>query len=187
MFLKSCGIDPWPMSDREAQQFMRQLGSVFRELVSGLREALMARATIKGGFPLERTTLKSSNNNPFKFSVSAEEALAAVLGRKSQGYLPGVAAVKEGFRDLNAHQIATVAGMQMALDAVLADLSPDRLKKRLEAKASLTSMLPGAREVSYWKMYEEVHKRVTQETRDKFDSHYAKAFADAYEQESRKV
>src|SRR5204862_2388879 len=78
-FLRGVGVaDLRPGGDPAAA--MEALGAAFRALVSGLRRALMARASVKREFRLEQTMLRSQGNNPLKFSADNEDALRALLG-----------------------------------------------------------------------------------------------------------
>ena len=59
---------------------MEALGAAFRAVVSGLRQAMMARSAIKGEFHIEQTMIRSRGNDPLKFSADDDDALAALLG-----------------------------------------------------------------------------------------------------------
>ena len=59
---------------------MEELGGVFRALVSGLRETLVARAAVKNEFRIAQTLIRARGNNPLKFSASDEDAMLALLG-----------------------------------------------------------------------------------------------------------
>ena len=56
------------------------LGAATRATVSGLRQTLMARASIKDEFRIEQTMIRASGNNPLKFSLDDDDALATLLG-----------------------------------------------------------------------------------------------------------
>src|SRR3546814_14031262 len=85
-FLAGAGLDHLDLSGENAAALMHAAGEAFREMVQGLREVLMARSTIKNEFRLEATMIRPANNNPLKFSISVEEALAAMVRRAKPGY-----------------------------------------------------------------------------------------------------
>ena len=77
-FLRGCGCDDLRPADPAAM--MEALGAAFRAVVSGLRQAMIARSAIKGEFRIEQTMIRSRGNNPLKFSADDDDALAALLG-----------------------------------------------------------------------------------------------------------
>ncbi len=187
-FLGGAGIDPAALAGADPEATMRVVGQAFREMVQGLQETLAARTEIKSEFRLERTMIRPKENNPLKFSPSVDEALASLLKDGSGGaYLPPVAAVREGFGDLKAHQMAVMAGMQVALSALLRRFDPDTLEKRLKTQSVLDSILPAARKAKYWELYEELYKEIAREAEDDFQGLFGREFASAYERQVKKL
>ena len=167
---------------------MRTVGEAFREMVKGLQETLLARSEIKSEFRLERTMIRPKENNPLKFSPTVDEAMAALLkGAGSGAYLPPVAAVREGFNDLKAHQMAVMAGMQVALSALLRRFDPATLEKRLKSQSVLESLLPAARKAKYWELYEDLFKEIAREAEDDFQGLFGREFATAYERQVKEL
>ena len=70
-------------------------------------------------------------NNPLKFSPTAEAALAHLLAPQGRGFMTPLRAVKDAYDDLRSHQLGFMAGMQAALSGVLARFNPKQLEKRL--------------------------------------------------------
>ena len=186
-FLAGAGLEHLDLSGENAAELMHTAGAAFREMVLGLREVLMARSTIKNEFRLEATMIRSANNNPLKFSISVEEALAAMVRRARPGYLPPVGAVQEGFKDIQAHQLAMMAGMQVALTALLRSFDPEGLKRRLEKGSVLDSILPSARKAKYWELYETFYQQIASEAEQDFHGLFGRAFARAYEEQVKKL
>lgn len=187
-FLAGCGIDPSELPGADADAIMGAVGQMFREVVAGLRETLMSRTAFKSEFRIERTMIRQAENNPLKFSVSAEEALLALLRPPSRGYLPPVEAVRQGIDDVKAHQVAVVAGLQVALTTLLHEFNPDRLKQRMEQQRSVMSnLLPGAKNAKAWEVYEQFYKEVAAEAEQGFDGLFGRAFRRAYEEQLKKL
>ncbi len=187
-FLSGAGLDQSALAGADPEAVMRTVGEAFREMVNGLQETLAARTEIKSEFRLERTMIRPQENNPLKFSPSVDEALASLL--KSGGgnaYLPPVAAVREGFGDLKAHQVAVMAGMQVALAALLRRFDPATLEKRLKSQSVLESILPAARKAKYWELYEELYKEIAREAEDDFQGLFGREFASAYERQVKRL
>lgn len=187
-FLAGAGLDPASLSTADAETLMQVVGEAFREMVKGLQETLLARSEIKSEFRLERTMIRPKENNPLKFSPSVDEAMAAMLQDGHGGaYLTPVAAVREGFNDLQAHQVAVMAGMQVALSALLKRFDPNALEKRLKSQSVLESILPAARKAKYWELYEELYKEIAREAEDDFQGLFGREFATAYERQVKKL
>ena len=164
------------------------VGQMFREMVAGLREILMSRTAFKSEFRLERTMIQQSQNNPLKFTLNAEEALAALLRRSVPGYLPPVEAVRHGIEDVKAHQLAVVAGLQVALVALLREFDPENLKQRLEQQRSvLANLLPGAKNAKAREIYEALYKEVATQAEQGFDGVFGREFRRAYEEQLKKL
>src|SRR3546814_18464598 len=86
-FLQGAGIESVDRRGRTEAEAMRGIGETYREMVDGLRDALLVRATTKGEFRLEQTSIRPKNNNPLKFSFSVDQAIRALLARPEAGYI----------------------------------------------------------------------------------------------------
>jgi type VI secretion system protein len=187
-FLQGCGLPPNTIPPEAAPEVMRTLGQTFRELVGGLRDVLTTRAMIKAEYRVEQTVIRSSNNNPLKFAMDVDQAMAAMVGPPRQGYMPPLKSAHEGFKDMKAHELALMAGMQAAVQALFRQFDPEQLKQRLEKSSSvLSSVLPGAKKAKYWEIYEEQYKQIAREMSEDVRGTFGRAFAEAYEQQSKKL
>ena len=188
-FLEGAGLTPndLRLTEEEAEHVMRAAGKAFRHMVDGMREVLMARSAIKNEFRVERTMIRAADNNPLKFSVSAEEALLALLRPVVKGYLPPDRAVEEALKDIKAHQLATMAGMQLAITSLLAQFDPEALKQQLDQKSVFDSILPGSKKARYWELYEKLYREIAKAAEDDFHGSYGREFARAYEEQVRKL
>ena len=175
-FLRGAGMAGVTPADPAAT--MAALGAAFRELVSGLRRALIARAAVKGEFRIEQTIISARGNNPLKFSADDDDALAALLGAGRRTEMPAPAAIADALRDIRLHELASVAAMQAAVRALVARLDPAALRAAAEQGGIA---LPGARKARAWDAYEALHTTVSQSLSDDFDSVFGKSFARAYE------
>jgi type VI secretion system FHA domain protein len=169
-------------------QFMQNVGALLQECISGLRKALIARSLIKQYLHVDMTMLNETENNPVKFSLDAGEALSHLLVKRPQrGYLGGQAAVREAYEDLQAHNLAVVAGMRAALLEVLQRFEPDRLEKRLDSESLLDKVLPLHRKAKLWALAAEQHASLLHEAQDDFDRIFGRPFRTAYEEQARKI
>lgn len=158
---------------------MTGLGQAFRAMVTGLRAVLIARATIKGEFRIEQTMIRARGNNPLKFSANDDDALTALLGVGRRTDMGPAAAIEDSLRDLRLHELATMAAMQVAVRAMLDELSPDKIRAGTDQGG--LAVLPAQRKARAWDAFEARHAAVVRALVDDFDSIFGKAFARAYE------
>ncbi len=176
-FLRGAGLPDNRPADPAAA--MEVLGTTFRAFVSGLRQALIARAAIKGELRIEPTLIRSRGNNPLKFSADDDDALTALVGAGRRTEMGAVEAVTEALRDMRLHELATVAAMQSAVRALLAEFDP--VKLHLAVERGGLDFVPMQRKAHAWDAFAALHARITRALADNFDSAFGKAFARAYE------
>jgi type VI secretion system FHA domain protein len=177
-FLRGAGLPE--ISPADPTDVMQQLGRAFREVVSGLRGTLMARAAIKSEFRINQTAIRPRGNNPLKFSIDDDDALAALLGVGRRVEMLPEAAVAEALRDMRLHELVSATAMQAAVKALLARLDPDPIRR--EAERAGLSLLPTAAKARAWDAFESLYEKTTKALTDDFDSVFGRAFARAYEQ-----
>ncbi|MDX1656844.1 MAG: type VI secretion system-associated FHA domain protein TagH, partial [Candidatus Competibacteraceae bacterium] len=182
-FLRGCGLEELPLAEGDREQTMELVGMIFRQMVQGLMETLMARSQIKGEFRLSQTAIRPVENNPLKFSIGAEEAITNLLAPRGSAYMPARQAVGEGFDDLKAHQLAVMAGMQAALNDLLQRFNPAALEERLGRNSGLSGLLPGMRKARYWDLFKVIYGDIADEARENFEERFGREFAQAYEQQ----
>jgi type VI secretion system FHA domain protein len=181
-FLAGAGMEGMEVTDQELEQFMRTVGTTFRQMVEGMREVLMTRASIKSEFRIDKTMLKAKENNPLKFSTSGDEAMKTLLHKPAAGYMPAERAVQEGFEDIRAHQLAVMAGLQVALTALLKRFDPEMLAKRLEKSSLLSS-----KKAQYWDLFTDLYQEIAREAEDDFQNLFGREFSRAYEGQVKKL
>lgn len=151
--LDAMGINKQELPPNEINSFVNTIGKVVRDTVAGMVTVLRARTAIKSEFRIEMTTIKSKENNPLKFSVGTDQALKNMFLNHADGFLPPLQSLQEGFEDLQAHQMAMMAGMQAALKAILKQFDPAVLEQIFEQAESKESLLPGDSKANHWKAF----------------------------------
>ena len=142
---------------------------------------------MKAEFRIPQTIIRSSANNPLKFSVDLEQALQALLLPKSNGYAEPLPAVRQALADLRAHEVGIIAGMQKAAARLLSALAPATLETRVEATGLLASMLPAARKARCWEAYEDAYHKIAAELEEDMQGVFREAFAAAYCEQVKKL
>ena len=179
VFLMAVGAEDLRISDTELPETMARLGRTLKSMITGLREILMTRTSIKSEFRIEQTMVNVGGNNPLKFSVSPEQAIEAMVKPTARGYLPAEAAALQALEDVKAHEIAMVTGMEAALKGVLGKLNPASLTTKIEAKGGFGGFLKN-RKAQYWETYEAMYAEISDQAENDFHELFAKEFAQAY-------
>ncbi|SEO31187.1 FHA domain protein [Rhodospirillales bacterium URHD0017] len=182
-FLRGVALSDATLPDPE--KTLERIGAALRASVTGLRQTLMARASIKDEFRIEQTMIRPSGNNPLKFSLDDDDALATLLGTGRRGGMPADEAIAEAFEDLRMHELATISAMQEAVRVLLGQFAPEIIEQK--AGGGGLQIHPAQKKAKAWEAFGQLHKSVTQALSDDFDSVFGKAFARAYEQAIEKL
>ena len=178
-FLAAAGAADMRITDAELPETMARLGSTLKAMITGLREILMTRTSIKSEFRIEQTMVNVGGNNPLKFSVSPEQAIEAMIKPTVRGYLPAEKATEQALEDIRAHEVAMVTGMEAALKGVLSRLNPALLTQKIEAKGGFGGFLKN-RKAQYWETYEAMYAEISDQAENDFNELFAREFAKAY-------
>ena len=168
-------------------ELMRLIGQLLQESARGTVDLLVARAALKREVRAEATMIVARENNPLKFSPSAEAALQHLLSPPTRGFMPAGPAMRDAYDDLRAHQFGFIAGMRAALEGVLARFDPAELEGRLTQRSVLQSILPGSRKARMWEVFVEHYEQIRSEASDDFHTLFGKAFLKAYEEHIDKL
>lgn len=185
-FFAAMGLAHLNIPDHELDAIMGRLGRVMQIMVTGVREVLMTRASIKSEFRMNQTMIGAGGNNPLKFSISPEQAIEALVRPATQGYLESDAAAQQAMNDIKAHEIAMMTGMEAALKSLLARLDPETLADTLD-DGGVSGIFKGSKKAQYWEIYEKAYAKISQEAEDNFQDVFGKAFAKAYEDQLRRL
>jgi type VI secretion system FHA domain protein len=175
-FLQGAGVQGVDVSPELAGN----LGQILRVVISGVMDILRAREQIKEEFRLRTTVFKAADNNPLKFSANVDDALHNLLVRRSTAYLGPREAFEDAFRDVRNHQMAMLAGVRVAYQAMLAQFDPQRLQAEFDRQLKKGAFLGAPARLKYWDLYgERFRGRVRDEDscfRDLFGDEFAKAY-----------
>lgn len=167
--------------DRLTPQVMKLLGQMIFQSVQGTVDLLVARAALKREVRAEVTMIVAKENNPLKFSPTAEVALEHLLKPPARGFMPPDRALQDAYDDLRAHQFGFLAGMRAALEGVLKRFDPAVLESKLSKGSVLSSMIPGSRKARMWDVFQEMYGQISTEAADDFHELFGKEFLRAYE------
>jgi len=188
-FMEGAGLPHARPTTEQWLAIATNLGAIFRETVQGLTDILRARGDVKGEFRLNRTTIGPMENNPLKTPpgqppLGPEEIMTLLLIRQKDAYMSPVQAVREGFNDIKAHQLAVMAGIQAALARLLERFDPHNLETRLQ-QTVFDSILPTSRKAKYWDLFTTEYQAIAREAEDDFNQLFGDEFGRAYEERLR--
>lgn len=177
--LKGAGLQGVQVTPELAEDF----GRILRIVVGGLMDVLRAREHIKSEFRMRMTTFQSTANNPLKFSANVDDALHNLLVKRNRAYMGMAEAFEDGFADVRNHQMAMLAGVRVAFDAMLGDFDPDQLQERFDAVLKKGSLLSAPARLRYWELYRDKFHAMVKDPENNFRELFGEEFARAYEEQ----
>ncbi|MFD1561014.1 type VI secretion system-associated FHA domain protein TagH [Paraburkholderia silviterrae] len=181
-FLRGAGLDK-ATCDWSTEQ-LHTAGQLLALFANGTVGLLSSRSILKREVKADMTVLLDRENNPLKLLPDGSAALRQMFGLPFPGFMTPPSAVEDAFHDLQAHQIAMVAGMRAALNDVLLRFSPERLAER-DAPSRYEALLPVLRKVRLWNRYERMHHDTMLAVEDDFSAVFGRSFLRAYDDEVR--
>jgi type VI secretion system FHA domain protein len=168
-------------------ELSRDLGRILRVVVEGLMDVLQSRQRIKEEFGMQQTVFRPSDNNPLKFSANLDDALHNLFVKRNAAYLGSVDAFADAFDDLRDHQLAVLAGLRVAFDAMLTEFDPDRLQERFDGQIGKSALPLVPAKMRYWDMFRTMRADLAKDPEVTFDRLFGEEFRRAYEEQFRKL
>jgi len=165
----------------------RSFGQIFRAVVAGVMDVLRSRQEIKDEFRMRTTQFRAADNNPLKFSANVDDALHNLLVKRNDAYLTPVEAFTDAFDDLRHHQLATLAGMRTAFEAMLAEFDPGRLQDEFDRQNKKGGLLSMPSRLRYWEMYSERQRELLKDPERTFQKLFGEVFAKAYDEQLQRL
>jgi type VI secretion system protein ImpI len=175
--LVGAGLENVPVTPELARNF----GQILRVVVAGVMDVLQARQRIKDEFRMRVTSFKRADNNPLKFSANVDDALHNLLVKRNAAYLAPVDAFEDAFDDLRNHQMAMLAGVRVAFEAMLAEFDPDRLQEAFDRELKKGALLSMPAKLRYWELYRDKVHDMVRDADESFRELFGEEFAKAYE------
>ena len=182
--LAGAGLAGVPVTPELARNF----GRILRVVVGGVMDILQARQRIKNEFHMGLTTFKPADNNPLKFSANVDDALHNLLVKRNAAYLGPVEAFEDAFGDTRNHQMAMLAGLRVAFEAMLTEFDPDRLQEEFDRQVKKKgALLSVPAKLRYWDQYREKFHDMVRDPETTFRELFGEEFAKAYEEQLRRL
>ena len=156
-----------------------EMAAVVNETVTRLIDLLRARTAIKNELRVQHTMIQMTDNNPLKFSASAQDALKVMFGGERSAFMRPAHAVQDSFDDLSDHQVAVLNGMNSAYDAMFRHFSPENLKRFINAKDGLL----GSQDARNWVAFEKYYESLKSDREASYNRLFGEEFARSYEKQ----
>jgi type VI secretion system FHA domain protein len=178
--LAAAGITDVTVTPELAENF----GRILRVVVAGVIDVLQARQRIKSEFRVPVTGFMPAQNNPLKFSANVDDALHNLLVRRNPAFLGPVDAFEDAFDDVRNHQMAMLAGVRVAFEAMLKEFDPEHLQQAFDRHGKGSLLAVPAR-LRYWDLYRDKFSDMVSDAdacfRELFGNEFAKAYEDQLE------
>ena len=168
-------------------ELSRNLGQIRRIVVTGLMDILQSRQRIKEEFGIQHTMFRPADNNPLKFSANVEDALHNLLVKRNAAYLGPVEAFGDAFDDLRDHQLAMLAGLRVAFDAMLNEFDANKLQEEFDDQMGKHALPLMPAKMRYWELYREKQQALAKDADATFDRLFGEEFRRAYEEQFKKL
>jgi type VI secretion system FHA domain protein len=181
-FCRGAGIDPHSISNEVRSAALQLSGQLLRETILGLMDLNHGRNEFRNRFRIAPTPSEAPES-PLNFSKGVDEALVRLLTNLSTR-AGSVEAIRTNFRELKAHNSASLAAMRAAFEEFLGRVDPKELEERFE-RASKRGVFGTQSKAKYWERYTEMYTGLAQRPADGFPHTYTEAFAKAFEAKLR--
>ena len=178
--LEGLGIDASTVCHIPADDLARLVGGMLRVSIQGTMTALRSRSMVKRETRIAMTLIEERDNNPLKFFPDADMALTQMLGARGAGYLAPEDALRAAFHDIQAHELAVVAGMRAALEHAMSRIDPVTIDKSVDQAKGIDALL-GNRRARLWQRFVDSWEHVARDAGDDFMRTFGEPFSRAYQ------
>lgn len=182
-YVEALGIAQEPgLQGLSASVLGQKAGQLTRELLEGLLQLMRTREAAKSAFRAAQTRIRVGDNNPLKFSATADDAVFNLLLQSRSSYLEPVAAVRESYQDISRHQAGLLNGMQSVFAALMTHFDPAQIRQQEGGQSLMGRLSPSARKAAAWDRYEALYAMLSDQHGDSLHHHFSDEFVNAYEQ-----
>ncbi len=165
--------------EQQLKQLESEASGMITETINRLIDLLRARSSIKNELRVQRTMIQATDNNPLKFSASASEAMRLMFSPGNHSYLSPNEAVQDSFDDLSDHQVAVLAGMRAAYDAMLKHFDPENLDRRFKNPKGVLSN----KKAKNWEDFQEHYANLLRDGESTYEMLFGEEFGSSYEKQ----
>ncbi len=186
-FIEGARLSPDAIGDRDPMTVMRNAGAIIRGAIDGIRDLLSTRALVKSELRIEHTMIRPTDNNTLKFVPDPQSCVMAMLGDPPPGFMNGPSCMQQSVDDVKRHELAMVAALSGAVDDLLAQLDPERIRAEGDTDTGIGTMFPAARKARYWQIFERVYRDLRDHQDDPASRSVLGPMASAYARQISRV
>ncbi len=180
-FGEALGIELGDLDEPARQALAVQAAQLLRQSLGGLQQALRTRGELKNELRLPQTGVQGVSSNPLKHA-EGRDLMRALLRPLGAQPMSAQRCVSRAFRDLQAHQVALLAGSRAVVRGMLEQCSPEQLVLQFERERKPLVPTAGSR----WRAYRRWHQRLQRDD-DWSERLFGSGFAQAYEEQVRLI
>ncbi|WP_159819853.1 type VI secretion system-associated FHA domain protein TagH [Colwellia sp. 20A7] len=186
-FIKGLGVSESIKPEQLNDKLLYEMGQSMQLMLMGLVESLRARSALKSEFRINQTTFQQQENNPLKFSATIDDVFQNLFLKRSSSFLPSTQAITEAFNDTKKHDIALTAGTLGAIEGIFKQLAPLEIEKKDLKDSIFDQVVPGQKQLRYWKTYQSLHKEMVNEITANGSSVLSDDFVKAYDKKIKSL
>jgi len=134
-FCDGASLDSSQLAGEDPDEIMRRVGAIYRHTLVGVSDLMAERDRARSHYDLQRTRIGGTGNNLFKWASTQRLAVDLLLTAPA-GFLSGPDAVRSSLRAIKRHALASQAGMQACLRALVGMFSPGEIERAAPEEAS---------------------------------------------------
>ncbi len=178
-FFNGLGVSPDLLKKVDATQVMQEMGASLQANIKGMVALMQYRAQLKNEFRMDMTLVKSTGNNPLKFSADSRQVLRHLFKPEPGSFLNLSESFAECYNDMQLHQLAILAGAQASLRNMFSKLSPEQIEAKVTSTHTGVSL--SSKPARCWHYYCRYHQELLSED-DTFNRLFNDAFVRAYDE-----
>nr|WP_314873999.1 type VI secretion system-associated FHA domain protein TagH [uncultured Pseudomonas sp.] len=179
-FGQALGIDLQAIDGLAREALAIKAAGLLKQSIDGLQQSLRTRSDLKNELRLSHTNSQQNGRNLLRQGNDSAQTLRLLL-QSGQG--SAEQAVGRGFRDLQAHQVAVLAGSRAVVRSALEHFTPSQLILRFERERGKPLLCTSG---GHWRAFQRYHHALTLDD-DFAERLLARDFAQAYEEQVRLI
>ncbi|HEY0064962.1 MAG TPA: type VI secretion system-associated FHA domain protein TagH [Telluria sp.] len=187
--LRGLGLPGMPQgaTGMPAEELAELAGAMLREATAGIMAAAAARGTSRRESGLGAHKEQEAPNNPLLAQGDAASALARMIAGAAGTAMAPCQAYADAFDQVEAHELAVMAGLRAALAGVVASFDPAAIEARIGAPSLAHILFPARHKARLWQSLVDTSARLAADAEDDFQRLFAQAFGWQFERASSAV
>lgn len=179
-FGQALGVDMQALGSPDREALAVKAASLLKQSIGGVQQSLRTRDDLKNELRLGHTAAQQNTCSPLQQAGDSAHALRQLL---EPGQVGAEQILAQGFHDLQAHQVALLAGSRAMVRSTLAHFAPGQLTLCFERERGKPLVVTSG---SRWRAFQRYHQALSLDD-DFTERLLARDFAQAYEEQVRLI